>query len=321
MNTSPNSSWFYSKKQERKGPVTFSELQTLLAEGLPQSSLVWTEGMEKWVLASEIPKLSPGSSGSPYAPPTSDVLPPATREAFELGDPPATPIPLDINYCISQAWKYTKANLGSLIVFGLVYFAIAFISSAILGGIAAAVEGPPPKAISNPNGSIGVIQGGGPLTSITNIISNIISIYLGLGAIRYGHRLLKGETPEIGDLFSQGGKLLTTLGATLLFAIAVAIGLFLLVVPGVILAIRLGFYQQAIVEKNLGVIDSLKYSMEITKTNGLSIFGLYILGFLIALAGLLALIVGLIWALPTVWLSQIIAFRYLHGGNNSIKEL
>jgi len=318
MNTSPNSSWFYAENQERKGPITFSELQSLFAKGLPQSSLVWTEGMEKWVLASEIPQLSsPSNTDSPYAPPTSDVLPPTTGGTIDLGDPPAVPIPLDINYVISQAWKYTKANLGSLVAFGLIYLIIIFASSAILGGIATAVEGPPPLK----SDALVISQGGGPVTFFTNIIENIISIFLGLGAIRYAHRLVKGETPEIGDLFSQGDKLLRTLGATILFALAVIIGFIFFIIPGVILAIRLGFYQQAIVEKNLGVIDSLKYSLEITKGNGLSIFGLSLLGFLIVLAGILALFVGLIWALPTVWLSQIIAFRYLHGGEKTIKVL
>lgn len=278
--------------------------------------------MENWLPASEIPELSAQSSPSPYAPPASDVLPPAAIVgSIELGDPPANPIALDINFCISQAWKYTKANLGSLIVFGLVYFGISFVASAVLGSIVFAIEGAPTQTITTSSGSVQAVHVGGPVAFITNIISNIISLYLGLGAVRYGHRLVKGETPEIGDLFSQSHKLLSTIGATILFGVAVFIGLILLIVPGIILAIRLGFYQQAIVEKNLGAIDALKYSMQLTKGNGFPIFGLYVLGFFIVIAGILALVVGLIWALPTVWLSQIVAFRYLHGGRKSIKEL
>ena len=322
MNTSPNSSWFYSQGQERKGPVPFSELQEIFGQGHPLTSLVWTEGMENWIPASKIPQLGGQSAASPYAPPMSDVVPsPSGGELIELGDPPANPISLDINYCFSQAWKYTKANLGSLIVFGLAYFGISIVSTMVLGGIAQAVEGPARQIVPGPDGSMVIVPGGGPITIITNIIANIISIFLGLGAIRYGHRLVKGDTPEIGDLFSQGSKLLTTIGATIVFGIAVFIGFILLIIPGIYLILRLGFFQQAIVEKNLGAISSLKYSWQITKNNGFSIFGLYVLGFLIALAGFLALVVGLIWALPTIWLSQIIAFRYLHGGRSTIKEL
>jgi len=61
--------------------------------------------------------------------------------------------------------------------------------------------------------------------------------------------------------------------------------------------------------------------LELTKTNGLSLFGLYILSFLIVLAGLLAVIVGLLWAIPTTWLALLIAFRYLHNGKNAVKVL
>ena len=48
---------------------------------------------------------------------------------------------------------------------------------------------------------------------------------------------------------------------------------------------RLGFFQQAIVEKNLGAIDSLKYSWELTKGNAMPLLGLYLLGILITIAG------------------------------------
>ena len=51
------------------------------------------------------------------------------------------------------------------------------------------------------------------------------------------------------------------------------------------------------------------------------LLGLYLLGILITIAGALALLVGLVWAIPTAWLSSIIAFRYLHGGPQTIKVI
>jgi hypothetical protein len=84
---------------------------------------------------------------------------------------------------------------------------------------------------------------------------------------------------------------------------------------------RFGFFLQAVVEKGLGPFDALKYSWKLTKKNGFSLFGFYLLGFLIVLVGLFAFFVGLLWAIPTTWLASLIAFRYLHNGPNSVKIL
>jgi len=86
-------------------------------------------------------------------------------------------------------------------------------------------------------------------------------------------------------------------------------------------ALRFGFYLQAIVDKNLGPIEALKYSYHLTRQNTMSLFGLYLLSWLILLAGALALLIGLLWAIPTFWLASLIAYRSLHSGKNSLKNL
>ena len=309
MNTSPNSSWFYSLNNERKGPVPFSVLQDLLATKLPHSTLVWTEAMDGWVTASTIPELAKAKHTSsqdpnnPYAPPSTDPQSIEAAGSLNLGDIPTNPIPLDIVFCIKQAWNYTKNNLGNLFILGLVYFILSAIVPSALTGVAT------------------IVDEGGVLPFVADLIGQVFSLFLGMGALRYGHRLSIGEEPEVSELFSQGSKLLSAIGAYILFGIAFLLGLILLIIPGIYVGIRLGFFQQAIVEKNLGAFDSLKYSWELTKGNAMPLLGLYLLGILITIAGALALLVGLVWAIPTAWLSSIIAFRYLHGGPQTIKVI
>ena len=327
MNTSPTSSWFYAENQERKGPVAFTTLQSLLSQGLPASSLVWTEGMAEWLPASSIPELvsqtapSPGAS-SPYAPPSVEVSLAPTGN-MDLGAIPEQPIPLDVGFCLGQAWKYTLANFGKIILFGLVYFVISLVVGAVLGGIAAVIEPTRVETTRMMNDSQLTFEtgGGGPVTFLANVISNIFSLFLSLGAIQFGHRLLKGEAPEIGELFSQGSKLLVAVAASILFYLMLIVGLLLLIIPGIWVALRFGLYLQAIVDKNLGPIEALKYSYHLTRQNALSLLGLYLLCFLIIIAGALALLVGLLWAIPTTWLASLIAYRYLHSGQNSFKVL
>ena len=317
MNTSPNSSWFYAENNDKNGPVTFASLQQRFQADLPQNTLVWTEGMTQWVPASSVPGLTSAQVPDPYAPPSTNAVetPASTGYSLEL---PVNPIPLNIGFCIGQGWKHTIANFGQIFLFGLCYFAVSMVISAVLTGIGMAVDGPP-QVIPIEGGQSIQVNSGGPVSSVASIIEQIVSIFLTLGAIRFGHRLLNGENPPLSDLFSQGDKLLSGVGATILYFLMVIVGLIFLIIPGIIVALRFSLFQQAIVEKQLGAIDSLKYSWNLTRENGLSLLGLYFASFFIVIAGVLAVLVGLLWALPTVWLAGLIAFRFLHCGTACIK--
>ena len=54
--------WFYAHGDEEKGPVSAEELKKLAASNaLAPTDLVWQEGMEEWVPATEVPGLFPGA--------------------------------------------------------------------------------------------------------------------------------------------------------------------------------------------------------------------------------------------------------------------
>ena len=49
--------WFYAKNGQQIGPVDFSEIERLRAEGqLTDDTLVWQQGMANWVKLSSISK-------------------------------------------------------------------------------------------------------------------------------------------------------------------------------------------------------------------------------------------------------------------------
>ncbi len=63
--------WFYSKDGQQMGPVAFSEIERLLAEGqITEESLVWQQGTPNWVKLSTI--LS-ATAPSPAAPPIPEI--------------------------------------------------------------------------------------------------------------------------------------------------------------------------------------------------------------------------------------------------------
>jgi uncharacterized membrane protein len=98
------------------------------------------------------------------------------------------------------------------------------------------------------------------------------------------------------------------------------IGFLLFIVPGVYLLLRYGQFMSAMVDRNLGVMDSLTYSSSITTNNRLNLFLLGLLAIAIIIAGVLALLVGLIFAYPVVWLSWMVAYRWMQYGHRAAQD-
>ncbi|HEY6637450.1 MAG TPA: hypothetical protein VIZ61_07180 [Solirubrobacterales bacterium] len=86
--------------------------------------------------------------------------------------------------------------------------------------------------------------------------------------------LLSAAAPYIGTLILNG----------ILFGIAVAIGLFLLIVPGLILITIWAVVAPSIVVENRGVIEAFGRSRELVRGNGWNVFGVILIAFLIVIA-------------------------------------
>lgn len=338
--------WYYAVNDQQTGPISQSELQQKLQGELSPDTMVWKDGMAAWTKANEVaelqqqapeeptpqqsaPLMSPVKStdnNNPYTTPQTVVTP--SSEDVNPCEIPEQPIKLDIGFCISQGWKFTTKNFGSVFLIWFVYLVIIVVSDTILSGIGSAIDGPQPGVITdfdNMEASeaflVGMQQADqtGPVGTLLSYVSQVIQIFLGMGLFAFSLSLVRGQQTSVSQLFSQSAsKLLRTLGATILYYIMVLVGCLFLVIPGIYLALRFMYFQAAIVDKDLGVIDSLKYSSQLTRDNKLNMFGLVIACCLIVLAGMIALFVGLFWAVPTVWLASTIAYCYLHGGERSI---
>ena len=76
--------WYYSKGDEKHGPVMTAQLRELAAKGeLARTDLIWREGMAEWTPASQAKGLFPQQGGPPPLPSGSAPQPP---------QPPAGPV-------------------------------------------------------------------------------------------------------------------------------------------------------------------------------------------------------------------------------------
>lgn len=329
--------WYYAQSGQQKGPVGFDELRDIARNGgLSQEDLVWNASMKDWLPArtveglfaaapavAENVVLPAADPSNPYAVTSASLQSPEpVLIGSALDEIPPGSEPIDVSACIKRAFDLTKRNFLIIFLTGLLFFGVSMAVEVPFTLLATALGATASAPVLH-NGEY--IQ---PEPSITFviiqvvhwIISQIVSLFLTLGATRILLNVASGKEATVGQLFSQGDKLLRMIGASILFALAVGVGILLLIVPGIYIALRFGQYGNAIVDRNMGVMEAFRYSSSITTNNRLNLLGLGILSGLIALAGVIALCVGMVVTVPMAWLIAALAYRWMQHGHRAVLD-
>jgi len=104
--------------------------------------------------------------------------------------------------------------------------------------------------------------------------------------------------------------------ANLLVIALVVLGLFALIVPGIIIACRLSFVPFIIMDKKLDPIESVEYSWKLTRGYGWTIFFMGFTSLFIIIFGMILLLVGVFPAIIWIWSS----FATLYESIIQVKE-
>ena len=185
------------------------------------------------------PPPPPQGGAYPPPPPPGGVYPPPPG----YYGPPVTPAPQRAPFSATDAlgygWKGFTANIGPLVVIGLVLALASLLSNWLSQGFDSWL-----------------------LTVTGSVLSFFISLVIGLGLIRAALAILDGGRPSVEQLVSTkdiGPYIL----ASLLVALIVTVGLFLCVIPGLIAGFLLQFYGYAIIDKK---VDSVTTAPQSTPT-------------------------------------------------------
>lgn len=294
--------WYFSVGKGQEGPVDFEELRELARIGTldREKSLVWREGFENWVPAGKVEGLFPsvGEGSSVEPPPALPVDADASQGVAGEGNRW-----LSVGYCIKQGWGFAKRHLGLFIGTYIVYVAVVMGVDLILrlgqGKLGVTFD------------EHGAVTSGFGVFVVAALLSNVFSIFMSLGLTSFALKIVDEREASVGDLFSQSPRLISAILATIIYLLVVGLGLLCFVLPGIYLALRMMYYQAAIVDHRLGPINALEHSWNITRGNTWRLFLLMLASFLINLAGMMALLVGLIWALPTTMMAYFVAYRFL----------
>lgn len=129
-----------------------------------------------------------------------------------------------------------------------------------------------------------------------------------VGLIDIVRRAQRAEPVQVGDVFKRFDSFLPSAIALLLIGIAVCIGSFLLVAPGLLAALFSGFTLHAIAYERLSAIDAIKRSFQIVKDHFIQSIALFVL-ISIAQAVGGAVVLGLLLVLPLSVIAMTLAYE------------
>lgn len=201
---------------------------------------------------------------------------------------------------LNEAWARTKGNKGTVWL-GMLFYILAYAAIYI---VAMMITG---QSLTSPEAN----------TGIGYVISEIIIVAaaapLIAGMVMIGVKIARDEPVSGSEVFAHFDKALPLAIGMILMYLLVAIGFLLLILPGIYLLIGYLMMIPLIVDKNLGPWQALETSRKAITKHWFPFFGFMIVMFLLYVAGFLALVIGLIWAIPTLSIAYGILYRNMFG--------
>ena len=246
-----------------------------------------------------------GSGGSGYDGSGNDGLPPFGEGGFQAAPPPAAgiqyqplqPGDLAVGACFAAGWDFFKRELALVYLTGIV----AFLASAAIG-MAMLIVFFVIWKMAGMDASV-FLNDGGSQNSV-RFSTNLFSIPFNCAAFIVIARAMRGEQMSPLDVLKGFKRFFAILASGILMTLAFYFGLIFLIVPGVIIGMGLCWAPDLVVDRGLGVMESLKASWNMMSGYKANLFWLCLVLFFFNVLGVLALCLGLLVTIPVtacVW--------------------
>jgi len=195
----------------------------------------------------------------------------------------------DIIEITKEGFKRIEGVKGIFLASFIVYVAVSIIVQIVLGIF---FPSPPPPAEPNYLNQL-----------IVTILSYPVLMPLIVGVIMLAINYSRGERIEFQSIFNYyrlTGRL--SLAALLVYILTV-IGFVFLLLPGIYLSIAYIFTLPLIADKEMDIWEAMELSRKAVTKHWFKVFGLFLLLSLIMALGVLALGIGLIWAVPLLFVT------------------
>ncbi len=205
---------------------------------------------------------------------------------------------LSIKECISFGWKTFASRPWMFVLTSLILFLAGMIANLPRSSFI-----PPDRAL--PTSALGVIA---------LIVSIGLSFLVTMGKTSFYLRAHDDVSGVKLSALWHPRKYWTFIRTAILGGFATIVGLILLIVPGIIIGIMVGFSLYIVIDTGASPIEALKRSARLTKGNRWRLFGLGLILLLINILGLIAMLIGLLVSLPLSSLAVVHAYRTLSKG-------
>ena len=146
----------------------------------------------------------------------------------------------------------------------------------------------------------GASADGAVTSDVAEAVIALLMMPLGVGLGLLGIRRASGRDTPVRTLWEPYTMAIPLLIMFILMGVLIVGGLVLLILPGIYLAIAYSFAPYLIIEKGMGVWESLETSRKAITQYWWRYFGLMLVSALLIIAGIIPLFIGLIWVLPIV---------------------
>jgi len=255
------------------GPVSVDTLGQWIKEGrLNAQTKLAPEGTTEWQAAGDFSELT-GLFAAIPPPAAEPAAPPCCCGGHDTGaagapccQPPA-PGEIRIGVCLSRSWELLKAD-----------------PKMVIGGTAIVVLIP-------------VLLGFIPvLGSIASMILN--GVFMG-GLYGFFLKKIRGESVAFEDVFAGFKVALVPLILTgLVSSVLTGLGLLLCIIPGIYVAVCWIFAIPLVMDRKMAFWDGMELSRKTISQNWFAFFLLGLVAGLVALAGVLACVIGLFVTVP-----------------------
>lgn len=147
-----------------------------------------------------------------------------------------------------------------------------------------------------------------------NLITFYISTVFSIGFVRGYLKIVRDEPLEINVLYDHYANwrlVLTFVSAQVVYGLVGALGLILLIVPGVYFLLKYMFVQMLIADQGLRFGEAFSKSAEMTEGIKMNLLGYVLLVFGLSVLGLLLLLIGSLVTTPVVTIAGGILYEQL----------
>lgn len=153
-------------------------------------------------------------------------------------------------------------------------------------------------------------------SAVVALVSAFFTMVVALGVMRMALRFVDGERGELIDLFAKIPLIVPYLIASIIVGLVTTAGFILLVIPGIYWGLRLQFFGWVIVDKEVGALEAMRVSWEITRGSAWQLFLMWWLLFFVNVLGFLVIGIGLLVTVPLSLVAMGHVYRTLERGGD-----